>query len=346
MLARFLSPDPYVQMPDYTQNFNRYSYCLNNPFKYTDPSGESIIAIIGGAIIGGIGYTASVAFSDYGLCAWSSNDCVKSMAVGAISGAVTCGIGSVFGTTGSIVQGTFDVGKELARAGAHALANGFISVATGNDFLNGFVAGGMGSFGGSLFQGMAGGIIQAHPILEAIGTVGSSAVSGGVGAELTGGDFWRGAATGAIVGVFNHLQGEIIEKRIEQKRLDLARSATKRWDVVKYKHCNEFVQDMMIENEMNPTDKALLAREWGDIKQVKSGWRPLQAGETPDRGDIAAAKYRFDSGATGHMGIMLTSERICYAGGSSPYVSVSNINTIKFENTNKPNWVYYRYIGN
>ena len=178
MLARFLSPDPYVQMPDYTQNFNRYSYCLNNPFKYTDPSGESIIAIIGGAIIGGIGYTASVAFSDYGLCAWSSNDCIKSMVVGAISGAFTCGIGSAFGTTGSIVQGTFDLGNELARAGAHALANGFISVATGDEFLPGFVAGGMGSFGGSLFQGMAGGIMQAHPILEAIGTVGSSAVSG------------------------------------------------------------------------------------------------------------------------------------------------------------------------
>ena len=38
-LGRFLSPDPYVQMPDNSQNFNRYSYALNNPLKYTDPSG-------------------------------------------------------------------------------------------------------------------------------------------------------------------------------------------------------------------------------------------------------------------------------------------------------------------
>ena len=38
-LARFLSPDPVLQDPSNTQNFNRYSYCLNNPFKYTDPSG-------------------------------------------------------------------------------------------------------------------------------------------------------------------------------------------------------------------------------------------------------------------------------------------------------------------
>lgn len=29
-LARFLSPDPYIQDPEYSQNFNRYSYCLNN----------------------------------------------------------------------------------------------------------------------------------------------------------------------------------------------------------------------------------------------------------------------------------------------------------------------------
>lgn len=41
--SRFLSPDPYVQSPENSQNFNRYSYCLNNPTKYTDPSGELFI---------------------------------------------------------------------------------------------------------------------------------------------------------------------------------------------------------------------------------------------------------------------------------------------------------------
>lgn len=38
--GRFYSPDPYVQAPDFSQSFNRYSYCLNNPLKYTDESGE------------------------------------------------------------------------------------------------------------------------------------------------------------------------------------------------------------------------------------------------------------------------------------------------------------------
>jgi len=40
VVGRFLSADPFVQAPDLTQSFNRYSYCLNNPLKYYDPTGE------------------------------------------------------------------------------------------------------------------------------------------------------------------------------------------------------------------------------------------------------------------------------------------------------------------
>jgi len=39
LTAQFLSPDDYVQDPTFTQNYNRYIYCLNNPLKYVDPSG-------------------------------------------------------------------------------------------------------------------------------------------------------------------------------------------------------------------------------------------------------------------------------------------------------------------
>ena len=43
MMSSFLSVDAYVQSPDNSQNFNRYSYCLNNPLKYTDPSGWVLV---------------------------------------------------------------------------------------------------------------------------------------------------------------------------------------------------------------------------------------------------------------------------------------------------------------
>jgi RHS repeat-associated protein len=37
--AQFLSPDPMLQAPGDWLNYNRYTYCMNNPLKYTDPSG-------------------------------------------------------------------------------------------------------------------------------------------------------------------------------------------------------------------------------------------------------------------------------------------------------------------
>jgi RHS repeat-associated protein len=40
-LGRFVSSDPYVQDPDDPQNLNRYSYVINNPQAYIDPSGYS-----------------------------------------------------------------------------------------------------------------------------------------------------------------------------------------------------------------------------------------------------------------------------------------------------------------
>ena len=56
VIGCFFSPDPYVQAPDFTQNYNRYSYCLNNPVMYSDPTGEVFgiddAIIICGAIIG------------------------------------------------------------------------------------------------------------------------------------------------------------------------------------------------------------------------------------------------------------------------------------------------------
>ncbi len=33
-------PDNFVQAPESTQGYNRYSYCLNNPLQWVDPSGE------------------------------------------------------------------------------------------------------------------------------------------------------------------------------------------------------------------------------------------------------------------------------------------------------------------
>jgi RHS repeat-associated protein len=56
-VGRFMSCDPFVQAPGNTQSLNRYSYCVNNPLKYIDPSGENPIIIacmVLGSYLGGV----------------------------------------------------------------------------------------------------------------------------------------------------------------------------------------------------------------------------------------------------------------------------------------------------
>lgn len=45
IVGRMLSVDENIQLPDFSQNYNRFSYALNNPMKYTDPDGEFITGL-------------------------------------------------------------------------------------------------------------------------------------------------------------------------------------------------------------------------------------------------------------------------------------------------------------
>jgi len=49
-IGRVLSPDNYVQDATNTQCYNRYSYCMNNPLRFTDPSGWVALANVDNAL--------------------------------------------------------------------------------------------------------------------------------------------------------------------------------------------------------------------------------------------------------------------------------------------------------
>ena len=218
LLRRFLNADENIQDPHNTQNYNKYGYVMNNPLMYNDPSGEFfffgvlaawlgsklLAATIIGAVIGLASYTVGVLVSTGSLQSWNIGGALKATFFGAVGGAVTFGIGSIFQTS----QGAFTaLGSvldkagvlPLVQAGAHGISQGVLSLMQGGDFLSGAAAGFLGSLGASGF-----GIIAGEAANSAVGTIAFGALSGGIGAELTGGNFWQGAITGGIVAGLNH----------------------------------------------------------------------------------------------------------------------------------------------
>lgn len=181
VLGRFLSPDKYVQEGDNSQNYNSYSYCLNNPLKYADPSGnvfvlDDFIAITAmGAMMGAM----NAAMSDKPI--W------RGALIGGLSAAATYGIGSVFRPAGSF-------GREMLRAGAHGLSSGVFNALNGDNFWNGLISGAASSGMGSFAQSS-----NWNPYL----LMASTTAAGGAIAWATGGDFLQGALNGLQIGAFN-----------------------------------------------------------------------------------------------------------------------------------------------
>ena len=118
-LSRFLAPDPYIQDPTNSQNFNRYSYCLNNPLKYTDPSGELLQYIFGG-ILGGIQGFSLV--KSAGLKGWKLfGSTLFGAGIGAISGGIASSVSSnatVMSNTLGLMAGSLSNSVGMSVLGA------------------------------------------------------------------------------------------------------------------------------------------------------------------------------------------------------------------------------------
>jgi RHS repeat-associated protein len=103
VMSTFLSVDNYVQAPDLSQSFNRYAYCLNNPLRYVDPSGELfwVIPNIGYSEEGGLSLGLTFAVGLPGL--WSAQ---ASLGYSVGSQSVYASAGVTFaGVTGYISAG-------------------------------------------------------------------------------------------------------------------------------------------------------------------------------------------------------------------------------------------------
>ncbi len=184
LLARFFSPDNYVQQPTNSQNFNRYSYCLNNPLKYTDPSGELLAELFASAFISAV--RSMMGAAQAGTNVW------KAGAISALSSFATFGIGSVFKEVGS-------VGHEILRAGAHGINGGVTTMLNGGNFGSGLVSGFVSSATGSFAQYQT----ENKGLM-----VLCASAAGGIASWATGGNFVAGAMQGLQTALLNHVMHE------------------------------------------------------------------------------------------------------------------------------------------
>ena len=122
VLGRMLSPDNYVQDATGTQSFNRYAYCLNNPLKYTDPTGDFFwMPVIIGAVMGGYsGWQIGKAHEATGLS--MARYIAGGAAIGGLSGylgGAVAASGMPFANTAAIAAGSY-----TSSVGTHILSGG------------------------------------------------------------------------------------------------------------------------------------------------------------------------------------------------------------------------------
>jgi len=212
LLRRFLNADENIQDPYNTQNYNKYGYVMNNPLLFNDPSGEYIFgvesallaAVIIGAIVGAASYVVSAIITGQ---KFSLVGLFQATVFGAISGAVTFGIGELFApalqsavqVSDAALKVMAQSGLALAQATVHGIAQGTLSLMQGGSFHQALLSGALGSLGASAFGAVGKGFAN-----QVTGKVLFGAISGGIGAELSGGNFWQGAVIGGIVAGLNH----------------------------------------------------------------------------------------------------------------------------------------------
>ncbi len=149
-LGRFIQPDTIIPNPSSPQGWNRFSYTLNNPLKYTDSTGHcvdglttivclGILSAVAGGLIGAGSYIINVSQSEN-----------KEIDIGEL--ALAAGVGAASGV--AITVGIMTANPMLVAGGTGAALSGTAYIAdnviTGQEFdsTDFMIATGMGAISG------------------------------------------------------------------------------------------------------------------------------------------------------------------------------------------------------
>jgi RHS repeat-associated protein len=216
--ARFLSADPTIQFPGNLQSYNRYSYVMNNPLAFTDPSGYGLFSFLGSLwrnpiVRTVLAITAAAitgpAFSMFSTSIFGGSFAfANTIAAGFVGGVVQTG-NLNGGVTGALSAGLFDVagvigasniGQQfglVGRIASHSAAGCVAAEVSGGKCGQGALAAGFSATAGPVFEHWKG-----------TGQLVARSVVGGTASALGGGKFANGAMTGAFAYLFMPQQSD------------------------------------------------------------------------------------------------------------------------------------------
>lgn len=225
VLGRFLTPDPFVQAPDFTQGLNRYSYCLNNPLSLTDPTGyswlsrnwkslvASAVGIAVSAITAGGASTLTVAIIA-GAAGGAAGALTGALLNGANIGQIakTTFTGAFWGAASGLLNFLSADEMLFAKIFKHTFSQGFLEGVQGGNMLHGLMMGATSGAGGYYINEFAGS-------LGKVGKIAANTILNGTVDKIGGGKFANGAITGAFSIMFNDMMHSIQFEHISWKKV-------------------------------------------------------------------------------------------------------------------------------
>ncbi|MGH8305582.1 MAG: RHS repeat-associated core domain-containing protein, partial [Steroidobacteraceae bacterium] len=251
-LGRFTSADTAIQSLGATESINPYAYAWNDPLKYIDPSGHSLLGDIIGAIVG-----IALAYFTFGIAnAFLASEYVigasvyasaiagfvggfvgAAIATGSLSAALTAGL--ISGVTAGLfnVAGSAFAGNSSWEISERALAHAFIGCASAAASSGNC---GKGALAAAVSEGANSTILKGNEFAQ-WGSDGQlaartalSGLIGGAAARIVGGTFVEGFSIAAAGYLYNSWQHRYDYRSQVCSNSDEACSTSAAWDALKH----------------------------------------------------------------------------------------------------------------